>query len=213
MWSIFSRSCRKSGAAGSAARTSDAKRVLSNAAPPVAAIDLRKLRRPCLKIVIVISPRGRRPACPRVAAGCKYHALIAVVRRPASASPASALGSFAVVDDAYLLDGDEAARHHAVECRQKRFNSRFGIDDFDDHWQIVRELEDLGGMQDARLAEADRAADHGGAGKACFARLEHERFIERQVAVPVLFADEDAQQCRVFWNLHGILLRLTVDRG
>src|SRR5271170_1724913 len=96
IWSILSRSPCRSRPVGVAARTGPGKRVASNAAPPVAATDLRKRRRLCLRIVIVvpqIAARSPRRGCARLG---EYHAFVTVVRKarsivPFGASPESAL--------------------------------------------------------------------------------------------------------------------------
>lgn len=53
------------------------------------------------------------------------------------------------------------------------------------------------------MAEADRAAQHGGAAELHFAGLEHDRFVERLVLVAVILAAEDAQEDGLARDLHG----------
>jgi len=57
-------------------------------------------------------------------------------------------------------------------------------------------------MQPARFAKAHGAAQHRGAGQVQFARLQHDRFVERLVLEPISFADENAQQDGFSRNLH-----------
>src|SRR5690349_6568821 len=57
-------------------------------------------------------------------------------------------------------------------------------------------------MQPARMTVAHRPAQHRGAGQMHLARLQNDRLIERLVAVPIVLADKDAQQCCLFRYLH-----------
>ena len=53
------------------------------------------------------------------------------------------------------------------------------------------------------MPEAERSAQHGGAGKMHLARLQHDRLVERLVVGLVILADKDAQQHGVTGELHG----------
>src|SRR6185437_4833515 len=116
---------------------------------------------------------------------------------------ASARLALAILQHLHLLDGDEAAAHHAVEQRQEGVDSLLPVDDLDHHRQILAEPEHLGGMQPARMAEAHRPAQNRGAGQVLLARLQHDRLVERQMLMMVILADEDAQQHGVAGNLHS----------
>ena len=59
----------------------------------------------------------------------------------------------------------------------------------DQQRQIVRKPQDLRGVQPARLAEAHRSAQHGGAGEVTLTGLDHDGFIERLAVEMVVLAD------------------------
>ena len=65
------------------------------------------------------------------------------------------------------------------------------------------------------MTVAGGAAQHGGAGQMQLARLQHDRLVQRQLLELVVLAEEDAQQHRVAWDLHGhthfIVFRLTAS--
>ena len=58
-------------------------------------------------------------------------------------------------------------------------------------------------MEPARLAEAHRAAQHGGARQVQLPRLEHDDFVEGLVMPAVGFANEDAKQDGIVGYFHG----------
>ena len=68
------------------------------------------------------------------------------------------------------------------------------IDNLDDDRQILRQLQQLGGVDPAVRAEAHEAFDHGRAGEPALARFEHDGLVERLAVPAVGLADEDAQQ-------------------
>ena len=83
------------------------------------------------------------------------------------------------------------------------------VDDLDHHRQIHRKAQNLGGVNAARGAEAHRPAQHGRAGEMQFARLEHDRLVERLVLPAIAFADKNAQERGVFRKLHMLCLTRT----
>src|SRR5690348_2598142 len=104
----------------------------------------------------------------------------------------------------HLLQGNEAAADHAVEDGEEGVDLLLAVDDLDDDRQVFREAQDLGGVQPAGMAETERAAQNGGPGEMPFARLEHDRLVERTVLASLVLADEDPQQNGVPWDLHGV---------
>ena len=89
------------------------------------------------------------------------------------------LTSVAVLQHLDLFQGHESAGHHRIENRQEVFDFRFGVDDFDDQRQILRQPQDLGRMQPAGMSKSHRSAQHRRPGEMDIARLEHDRFIKR----------------------------------
>src|SRR5271156_1271207 len=63
-------------------------------------------------------------------------------------------------------------------------------------------------MQMARSAEAHWAADHGRAAQLKFARLQHDRLVERMRARAFALADKNSEQHRIAWDLHRYTPRL-----
>src|SRR5579863_4239867 len=108
----------------------------------------------------------------------------------------------AVAQHLHLLEGDETARHHLLEHRHERLDVVLAVDDLDHDRQILRQAQDLGGMQAARLAVAERPTQHGRAGEMQLARLQYDRLVERLAAVLVALAAEDPQQHRILGDLH-----------
>ena len=94
--------------------------------------------------------------------------------------------TFSVVTSALPMMGSMAATNFSI------FSSLSTISMIER--QILRQAQDLGGVQMARMAEAHRPAQHGGAGKAHLARLQHDRLVEGLMPGLVVLADEDAQQ-------------------
>src|SRR5208282_1364922 len=64
-------------------------------------------------------------------------------------------------------------------------------------------------MQMARSAEAHRAAQHRRTAELKFARLQHDRFVQRLVVRAFALADENSQQHRIAWDLHRYTPRLS----
>ena len=96
------------------------------------------------------------------------------------------------------------ARHHAVEDGQEVLDLVLSADDFDDERQVLGEPQNLCRMKTARMAEAHWAAQNRRARQASFARLQHDRVIER-AALPglVVLADEDFEKHGVARKGHG----------
>jgi hypothetical protein len=110
------------------------------------------------------------------------------------------------LQDLHLLQGDQPARHHAIQDGQECVDVVLAVDNLDQQRQVFREPQDFRGVQPARLAEPHRTAQHGGAGEVQLARLHHDRFIERPAVAMVALADEDAERNGLIGNLHGQLL-------
>lgn len=77
---------------------------------------------------------------------------------------------------------------------EERLNLFGQIHDLDDHRRVGGKLEDFCGVHAAGLSEAERAAQHGGAGEMQLAGFHHDGFVKRLVAVAVGVTDENAQQ-------------------
>ena len=60
----------------------------------------------------------------------------------------------------------------------------------------------LGGVEHARVSEAERSAQHCGPGEMHLARFQHDGLVERLVIGLVILADKDAQQHGVTGKLH-----------
>ena len=78
------------------------------------------------------------------------------------------------------------------------------IDNLHDDRQILRQPQNLGGVDAAGMPEAGLAAQHGRAAKMQFARLQYDGFVQGQTAGLVVFAEVDAEQYGVVGNLHGV---------
>src|SRR5262245_61308712 len=108
-----------------------------------------------------------------------------------------------VLQHLHLLDRHKPARHHFVKHRQEGVDPVLTVDDLDHHRQVLRQTQELGSVEAARMTEADRAAQHGRAREVQLACLQHDRFIEREVAEPVVLTKKDSQQCGVAGKRHG----------
>jgi hypothetical protein len=101
-----------------------------------------------------------------------------------------------------LLGGHETARHHAIKYGQERVDLFLCVDDLDHNWQILREAQDLRGMNVARMAEPDMSPQDRSTAKSHLARLQYNRLVERQVIEFVIFAEENTEQHGIAGNLH-----------
>ena len=110
-----------------------------------------------------------------------------------------------VLNDFDFLERNETATDHFFQVGKKCIQLFFAVDDLDHDRQIHRETKNFRGVNAAGRAETHRPAQHGRAGEMPLARFEHDRFVKRLMFPPVAFADEDPQQHRVFWDLHGVL--------
>ena len=79
----------------------------------------------------------------------------------------------------------------------------FEFDDLDDDRQILRQPQDLGGVNAAGMTEADVSAQDGRAAEMHFAGFEDDRLVQRQMLKPVVFTEEDSEQHGIAWNLHA----------
>src|SRR5690242_8392885 len=118
--------------------------------------------------------------------------------------PLSACRLGAVLQDMDVLQSHQPAVrvHHAVEHGKEGGDLLRAVDDLDDQRQVAGEAQDLGAVQMARMAKAQTAAQHGGAGDVRLARLEHDCLVERLAVVAIVLADEDAQKLRLLGKLH-----------
>ncbi len=99
----------------------------------------------------------------------------------------------AVLQHDDVFHGDHSLDHHFFQRRQQPLNVVFVVDDFDDHRQIVRHLQQLGLVDHAVGAEALATAQHGRPGELQGRGLLDDRRIEGTTFVAVGFADEDPQ--------------------
>jgi hypothetical protein len=112
-------------------------------------------------------------------------------------------GTPSILQDAHGGDRDQTARHQLVEFRQEGRDLFLAVDDFHHERKIFGQAEDLRRVQPAGMAEAEGSAQDGCTRHMHLARLEHDGFVERPAAVPIVFTDEDAQSPRVPWHIHG----------
>src|SRR6516165_1217024 len=129
--------------------------------------------------------------------------------RETRAAPSDALlrsGSLrlAVLQHLNLFQRDEAARDHAVEHRQEGVDLLLRVDDLDHDRQVLRQAQDFGGVDVARMAEAHRTAQDRGASELHLAGFDQNRLIERQAPRLGVFPDEDSEQDGVTRKLHGL---------
>src|SRR5947209_19358194 len=75
--------------------------------------------------------------------------------RSSTCSRSSGYAVGAILKNLDLLDSYQAARHHRVKDRQEAIDFFPPVDDFDDHRQILRQAENLGRMNMARLTKSD----------------------------------------------------------
>ncbi len=99
-----------------------------------------------------------------------------------------------VLQDARLLERDEAFGHHLVEDGQEPVDVRRRVDDLDDDRQVLREPQDVRRVKDAARSESGRALKDGGSGEAFPPEPLEERRRQRLVMPAVRLADEDADQ-------------------
>src|SRR5579883_844302 len=107
-----------------------------------------------------------------------------------------------VVEHLDLLDRDQSTRHHGVEERQECIDLLLGIDDLDHDRQILRQAQDLGGVNAARMAEADSPAQNRRPAQLHLPGLQHDRLVERQAFELVVLAEKYPQQNGVTRDLH-----------
>src|SRR5579883_1685940 len=68
-----------------------------------------------------------------------------------------------VLQHLHLFEGDETARHHGVERREKALDPLLAVDDLDHHGEVFGEAKDLRRVETARMTKAHGPAQHGGA--------------------------------------------------
>src|SRR5712664_2432597 len=122
--------------------------------------------------------------------------------RPKVGGQISAILDLAVLQHLHFLERHQSATHHFFERRQESINLFLLIHDFDDYRQVIREPQDLRGVQLALPAEAHRSTKHGAPGKLHFARFQHDGLIERTSAEFVVLAGEYPQQDSFFRHFH-----------
>src|SRR5260221_4029491 len=108
----------------------------------------------------------------------------------------------AVANDRYLFQGDQAAFGKLVQDRKEAVDLLLGSDDLDDHRQVLRQPQHLGGVQHAGAAKPKRPAQHGRAREMNLARPEHDRLVERPAIGLVVLANENSEQGGFLRNLH-----------
>src|SRR5215472_264411 len=109
----------------------------------------------------------------------------------------------AVLQHLHLFQRDEAARNHAVEHRQEGVDLLLRVDDLDHDRQVLRQAQDFGGVDVARMAKAHRTAQDRGAGELHLAGFDQNRLVERQAPRLGVFSYEDSEQDGVTRKLHG----------
>jgi hypothetical protein len=98
---------------------------------------------------------------------------------------------------------DEAACHNGVEDRQECVDLLLGIDDLNHHGQVLRQAQNLCCVYVTWMPEPDVTPKDCGAGQVHFASLEHNRFVQRSVAGPIVLAEKDTKQYRGSGKLHA----------
>jgi hypothetical protein len=69
--------------------------------------------------------------------------------------------------------------------------------------EVFRKPQDLGGVKPAGCTKTHWAAQNGSSGKVQLTCLEHDGFVQRRSAEFIIFANENPEQQRLFWDLHG----------
>ncbi len=100
----------------------------------------------------------------------------------------------AMVENLHLREGHESVAEHGVEVRQEAPEVFLGVHNFDEQRQVLGKARDFCGVQMTARAETHRAAQHGRAGQAEFARLADEGLVERLVLPAIVFAEVDAEE-------------------
>ena len=77
---------------------------------------------------------------------------------------------------------------------RKVFNLFLRVDDLDDDRQILREPQELGGMNTARMAESDMATQDGCTAEVHLPRLQDDGLMKRNAINLVIFAKEYPEQ-------------------
>jgi hypothetical protein len=124
------------------------------------------------------TPQSRHPGVLEL---CR--AMLAQNKISRSTAPLAASGAWrsmvpiAVAEHLDLFERDQAAAHQRLDRLEKAPDSRFRFDDLDHHGEVLREAEDLGGVQPARATEPHRAAQHRGPSQVHLAGLYHDRLV------------------------------------
>jgi hypothetical protein len=104
-----------------------------------------------------------------------------------------------------------------TSCSSSGRNPRIlsgGVDDHDDHRQVLGQAQEPAGVDQARGAETLHAADHARAGQAGLVRPMDDLGVQRSVMDHVAAADEDRRsQSRPGQAGHGVLLDTGTGRG
>src|SRR5262249_35241714 len=117
----------------------------------------------------------------------------AISHQPSGMSPWSIQEHFSA------LERDQPIADHLLEVGHEGLNLVRRVHDLDDDWQILRELQQLCGVDAAVRAEAHESLHDGGAGQPALARFEHDRFIERLAVPAIRLAAEVPQQLAFSW--------------
>jgi len=95
------------------------------------------------------------------------------------------------------LQGDEAVADHLIERREHGLDLVVGVDAFDDYREVLGETQDVGGVENAGLAEPFDPAQDGRPGKTSPPEQLDDRLIEGATIVSVGLADEYTEQSGV----------------
>src|SRR5215204_592827 len=107
-----------------------------------------------------------------------------------------------VLKDLRLLEGHQAALYHLIEHGKEGVDLVLGIDDLDDHGEVLRQRQQVSFVQLGRLAKAERSAQHRGSSQVHLTSLVDDRDVERLKAVTICDAYEDAQQHGIMRYIH-----------
>src|SRR6267378_8216589 len=108
-----------------------------------------------------------------------------------------------VFQNFHRLERYQPASHHLVQQRKEGLNLLLTVDDLDHQRQVHGKPQNLGRVKPAGFAETHRSTEHRCAGQVLLTRFQDNGFVQGFVFPSVTFADEDAEQNGIVWDLHN----------